>query len=164
MAWRDSRKNRPRLFLFISSIIFGIAALVAIYSFGYDLRRSIDDQAATLIGADLSVSSNKPIDKKAQPFLDSLGSNRSQELSFVSMVLFPKNKGTRLVQVRALQGRFPYYGDLETTPATAGKPGHPPVWHPSCSSPCNIWNRQGWPEPAAGLNTPFTTNTPKAPM
>jgi putative ABC transport system permease protein len=39
MAWRDSRRNRSRLFLFISSIILGIAALVAIYSFEYNLRR-----------------------------------------------------------------------------------------------------------------------------
>jgi putative ABC transport system permease protein len=30
MAWRDSRRSRSRLFLFISSIILGIAALVAI--------------------------------------------------------------------------------------------------------------------------------------
>ncbi|MGZ8510775.1 MAG: ABC transporter permease, partial [Chitinophagaceae bacterium] len=29
--------------------------------------------------------------------------------------------GTRLVQVRALSGEFPYYGDLETLPATAGR-------------------------------------------
>ncbi len=121
MAWRDSRKNRPRLMLFISSIVFGIAALVAIYSFGYDLRRSIDDQAATLVGADLAISTNKPVGQNAMPFLDSLGGTRSQELSFVSMVLFPKNNGTRLVQVRALHGGFPYYGELETTPAAAGR-------------------------------------------
>jgi len=121
MAWRDSRKNRPRLVLFISSIVFGIAALVAIYSFGYDLRRSIDAQAATLVGADLAVTSNKPVVQNAMPFLDSLGTTRSQELSFVSMALFTKNNGTRLVQVRALQGGFPYYGELETTPAAAGR-------------------------------------------
>ena len=34
MAWRDSRRNRSRLILFISSIILGIAAMVAIYSLG----------------------------------------------------------------------------------------------------------------------------------
>jgi putative ABC transport system permease protein len=121
MAWRDSRKNRPRLLLFISSIVFGIAALVAIYAFGYDLRRSIDEQAASLIGADLSISTNKPVDKKTLPFIDSISPIRSEEHSFVSMVLFPKTKGTRLVQVRALQGDFPYYGEIETTPATAGR-------------------------------------------
>jgi len=38
MAWRDSRKNRGRLILFISSIIIGIAALVAINSFSENLK------------------------------------------------------------------------------------------------------------------------------
>ena len=41
MAWRDSRKNRSRLFLFISSIILGIAALVAIYSIAISLASII---------------------------------------------------------------------------------------------------------------------------
>lgn len=119
MALRDSRKNRSRLLLFISSVIFGIAALVAIYSFGYDLQRNITDQAATLIGADLAIYANKPIDKKIQPLIDSIGNNKSQQQSFGSMVYFPKTGGTRLVQVRALQGTFPYYGTLETTPVPA---------------------------------------------
>lgn len=120
MAWRDSRRNRSRLMLFVSSIIFGIAALVAIYSFGFNLRKDVDTQAATLIGADLTISTNKPVDASMQPLIDSLGDRRSQERSFASMILFPKSKGTRLVQVRALQGGFPYYGSLETTPVKAG--------------------------------------------
>ncbi|MDB5010631.1 MAG: macB 6, partial [Mucilaginibacter sp.] len=120
MAWRDSRKNRSRLLLFISSIIFGIAALVAIYSFGYNVKNDVDSQAATLIGADLTISSNKPADKSIQPLLNTLGDRRSQERSFASMIYFPKGNGTRLVQVRALQGGFPYYGALETTPSSAG--------------------------------------------
>src|SRR5471030_2734614 len=108
MAWRDSRRNRSRLFLFISSIILGIAALVAIYSFGDNLRQNIDDQAATLIGADLVFSANKPATLAIQKLIDSLGTDKSQEKSFVSMVLFPKAGGTRLVLVKALQGTFPY--------------------------------------------------------
>lgn len=121
MAWRDSRKNRSRLFLFISSIIFGIAALVAIYSFRFNLENDINAQAATLIGADLVVSGAKPTDEIKTKLIDSLGDRRSQERSFASMVLFPKSKGTRLVQIRALQGDFPYYGELETIPASAGR-------------------------------------------
>ena len=119
MAWRDSRRNRSRLFLFISSIIFGIAALVAIYSFGFNLKKDVDNQAATLIGADLAIYSNKPVNSSMQPLIDSLGDQRSQEKSFASMILFPKGGGTRLVQIRALQGSFPYYGSLETTPVSA---------------------------------------------
>ncbi|RZK46476.1 MAG: FtsX-like permease family protein, partial [Pedobacter sp.] len=49
-----------------------------------------------------------------------VGNERSEERNFVSMILFPNNNGTRLVQVRALQGNFPYYGSLETLPETAG--------------------------------------------
>ena len=43
MAWRDSRKSRQRLLLFISSIVLGIAALVAINSFSYNLEKSIEN-------------------------------------------------------------------------------------------------------------------------
>ncbi|HCN84034.1 MAG TPA: ABC transporter permease [Sphingobacteriaceae bacterium] len=120
MAWRDSRKNRSRLFLFISSIILGIAALVAIYSFEHNLRNDIDKQAMSLIGADLVISSNRAISPDAQKLLDSLGDEKSQERTFVSMIYFPRNAGTRLVQIRALQGDFPFYGSLETTPVQAG--------------------------------------------
>ncbi len=53
MAWRDSRRSRSRLFLFISSVILGIAALVAIYSLGNNLSDEVNNQAASLLGADL---------------------------------------------------------------------------------------------------------------
>ncbi|HEY2582968.1 MAG TPA: FtsX-like permease family protein [Mucilaginibacter sp.] len=121
MAWRDSRRSRSRLFLFISAIFFGIAALVAIYTFRFNLENDIDAQAATLIGADLQISSSKPVDAAIKPLLDSLGDKRSEERDFVSMIYFPKGNGTRLVQVRALQGGFPYYGSLETTPIQSGQ-------------------------------------------
>ncbi|MGI4020412.1 MAG: ABC transporter permease [Janthinobacterium lividum] len=121
MAWRDSRKNRSRLFLFISSIVLGIASLVAIYSFGFNLRQDIDNQAAELVGADLVISGNKPVSPQIQKLVDSLGDRKSTQRSFVSMVLFTKSQGTRLVEVRALEGEFPYYGSIETTPVSAAK-------------------------------------------
>src|SRR6202012_5245933 len=93
MAWRDSRRNRSRLFLFVSSIVFGIAALVAIYSFGFNLKNDVNTQAATLIGADLTISGNKPADASVKPLLDSLGDRRSQERTFASMIYFPKGNG-----------------------------------------------------------------------
>ncbi len=122
MAWRDSRKNRGRLFLFVSSMILGIAALVAIYAIGDNLNQDIDRQAATLIGADLDVRTNKSLDSKARQFTDSLKLQAlaySEEQSFPSMVLFLNGGGTRLVQIRALSGDFPFYGQIETSPSSA---------------------------------------------
>ena len=61
MAWRDSRRNISRLLLFISSIVIGIAALVAINSFSENLQADIDAQAQTLLGADLKIESNQQL-------------------------------------------------------------------------------------------------------
>ncbi len=121
MAWRDSRKSRSRLFLFISSVILGIAALVAIYSLGNNLQDELNNQAASLLGADLEISGRHATTPSIKKIIDSLGGQRSAQQNFASMVLFQKNSGTRLVQVRALQGAFPYYGSLETLPLSAGK-------------------------------------------
>src|SRR4051812_15048501 len=110
MAWRDSRRNRSRLLLFVSSIILGIAALVAIYGLGDNMRQEVNRQAAALLGADLQISSNRAPNDDIKKLADSLGNQRSEEHSFTSMIYFPKSGSSRLVQVRALSGGFPYYG------------------------------------------------------
>ena len=119
MAWRDSRRSRSRLFLFVSSIILGVAALVAIQTFKENLQIDIDKQASTMLGADLVFESNRPFSENIIQLMDSLGGDQSRELSFASMVYFPNTAGTRLVQVRALEGTFPYYGEIETQPEQA---------------------------------------------
>ncbi|MFC5282518.1 ABC transporter permease [Pedobacter alpinus] len=121
MAWRDSRKNKSRLLLFISSIVLGIAALVAVYSFRDNLERDIDSQAKSLAGADLTFESRKPAEKDFAKLLDTLGDERSTERSFASMVYFIKNQNSRLVQIKALQGNYPFYGEIETKPISAAR-------------------------------------------
>lgn len=117
MAWRDSRKSKSRLFLFISSIILGIAALVAINSFGENLKTDINGQAKELLGADVELGANKA--DFSYDFIDSLDYEVSYENSFASMIFFPKNQESRLVDVRALKGDFPYYGKMESYPESA---------------------------------------------
>lgn len=121
MAWRDSRRNRSRLLLFISSIVLGIAALVAIYGLGYTLERDIDTQAKTLIGADLAFDANQPPDIAMTALFDSLSTigTEARENNFASMVYFPKTSGTRLAQIRAVTTGFPFYGSLDTRPVNA---------------------------------------------
>ena len=121
MAWRDCRRNWSRLFLFISSIILGIAALVAIFSLGENAQKDIDTQAKTLVGADLAIESSRLPEQSAQQLLDSLGIEKARERSFASMIYFQKSKESRLVQIRALEGNYPFYGNLETSPSIAGR-------------------------------------------
>ena len=116
MAFRDFRKNFSRLLLFVSSMVVGIAALVGISSFGENLKRGIDQQSKELVGADLVLENNKPLGP--QP-TDSLAIATAEEINFASMVAFPSTGASRLTQVRALEGNFPFYGKLETIPAEA---------------------------------------------
>lgn len=116
MAWRDSRSSRRRLLLYSLSISLGIAALVAVGSLSHTLRATIDEQAKSLLGADLLVTSRKPFGEAEQALFATLGGRRATETSFASMLSFPSVRGTRLVNVRALEGGFPFYGTLDTDP------------------------------------------------
>jgi len=119
MAWRDSRRNQGRLLLFISSIILGIGALVAINSFSENLQADINREAKTLLGADLKIEANRPMTDSLRMALEIIEGERAKTTDFVSMILFPKNGGTRLAQISALEGNYPFYGNFNTEPLGA---------------------------------------------
>ncbi|UII30096.1 ABC transporter permease [Fulvivirga ulvae] len=120
MAYRDARKNFSRLFLFISSIIIGIAALVSINSFNINLQRSIDEQAKDLLGADLVVNANNKFEEDLQAIFDSIPGEQATEATTASMAMFmTSTPGTRLIRIVALEGDFPFYGELVTSPEDA---------------------------------------------
>lgn len=120
MAWRDSRASRRRLALYSCSIVLGVAALVAIGSFRDNLRLAVEQQSKGLLGADLAVTSRQKLTAAAQTFLDGLGGEQARETAFSSMIVFPtRGNQTRIVQVRALEGGFPFYGEVVTAPAGA---------------------------------------------
>lgn len=121
MAWRDSRSHRSKLFLFMAAIIVGVAAQVAITSFRSNLNSSIEHQAKELLGADLEVERNAPFQEELVAVLDSLGGEVSTALKFNSMAFFPKNGNTRLSQITAIEGNFPFYGVLVTEPSSAAQ-------------------------------------------
>ena len=120
MAWRDGKASLTRLMLFMASIILGIAAVVSIQLFSDNLKDNIKKQSKSLMGADFIIDSKQKPSEKVQKIIDSLGAN-AFEVNFVSMAAFPKNEGTKLVKVRALEGAFPFYGSLTTVPENAGK-------------------------------------------
>ena len=120
LAWRESRFARRRLLLFLSSISLGVAALVATQSFAANLASGVREQSRALLGADVALASNRPFGEKAAARIDSLrssGAEISRVTSFGSMALLERTGGTRLAQVRAVEGGWPFYGVVETAPA-----------------------------------------------
>ncbi len=127
LACRESRLHRSRLVFCALTVVFGVAALTAVSSFKANLEQAVEEQALTLIGADLQITARIPFSASAESFFERLGGVQSREIRFSSMAYFPEAEGSRLVQVRALEGGFPFYGQFETEPAN--------IWNPDTSLP-----------------------------
>jgi putative ABC transport system permease protein len=119
LAWRDARPQWKSLLLYASSVIAGVAALVAILSFRSDVLLTVNDQSRELLGADLELRSSQPFHEEVIAFIDSIGGSQADALEFNSMVLFKTNGSTRLSQIRAIDGPFPIYGTIKTEPEDA---------------------------------------------
>jgi putative ABC transport system permease protein len=129
MARREARATRRRLALYIVAITLGVAALVAINSFKANVTSAVSGQARDLMGADLQLGSRWGITEDIEAFLDSLvtdSTDVSRVLSFSSMALARRSGLTRLVEVQAPSGGYPFYGELTTEP--------PGLWHDFRSS------------------------------
>jgi putative ABC transport system permease protein len=121
MAWRDGRHNLSRLFLFSASLITGIAAVVAIASLNYSLQDELNRNAKELLGADLVLNSNKKFDTTIFKAIDTVKQKVASDADMASMVMFMNTKQSRLVKLTAMQGDFPFYGEMATLPTNAYK-------------------------------------------
>lgn len=121
MAWRDGKASSRKLILFMASIVLGIAAVVSIQSFGENLKQNIALQSKAMMGADFKIDMDQEPTPQVTAIIDSLGGAQAREISFSSMAAFPGKNSTKLVQVRGIEGSFPFYGDMETTPPNAAQ-------------------------------------------
>ncbi len=110
------------MFLYMWSIAFGVAALVAIDSFAANVTESVREQSRSLLGGDLALTARGPLPALAHTLVDSLsrsGAREARVTSFASMAVDRRTGLTRLVQVRAVTATFPLYGAVLTDPSTA---------------------------------------------
>ncbi|MDX2129761.1 MAG: FtsX-like permease family protein [Chloroherpetonaceae bacterium] len=124
-AFRDSRTHRVRLLLFTTSIMLGSAALIAITSLRSNLTDSVQNQAKSLLGADLLIEFRQKPSEENLKTIDSLsgiaGVKHAEQTEFSAMAIDLKSGTSRLSQIRALKGAFPFYGSLETEPLGASQ-------------------------------------------
>ncbi len=126
MAWRETRGSRRRLLLLTGAVAAGVAALVAVNSFAANLRESVTQQAQTLLGADLSISSRREFTPRVTALLDTLVApdpargrapgRKATVVSFAAMGYVDRTEGVRLVQVAGVEPGYPFYGTIRTDP------------------------------------------------
>ena len=122
MLWRESRAALPRLLVFMTCIMIGVAGLVAVKNFGLTLQRTIHREARTLMASDLVLRSNRPFTPAEEAALERLRSQGAQttaSLEFVTMAQGPARGQVRLVEARAVGPAYPFYGEVVTA---SGRP------------------------------------------
>ena len=119
LALRESRSGLRRVGVYMASIALGVAALVSIHSFRDDVSRSVQEQADVLMGANARFSDDRPLEPRVMELIDSLraaGTGVARVTTATSMVLAPSSDAVRLLQVRAIDDGYPFYGAVTTSP------------------------------------------------
>ncbi len=106
----------------MSSIMLGVAGLVAIDSLAANATSGVHDQARSLVGGDVALSPRDSVPADVSRVLDSLathGTGVATQTSFISMASGGTASALRLVQVRAVTPGYPFFGGISTEPAAA---------------------------------------------
>lgn len=120
LARWEARASVRRIGVYTGAIALGVAALVAINSFRASVVESVQSEARSLLGADLRLSSSAAFPEQVAVVLDSVaaeGVDVSYVTRLASMVRATRSGGTRLLQVHAIEGGYPFYGDVAIEPA-----------------------------------------------
>jgi len=96
----------------------GIAVVVGLHALRETVSGGVNLQSRALLGADLRLSSRAPLDDDVLGRVAALSPEASSTITrFGSMALVERTGRSRLVDVQALSGGYPFYGSIITAPA-----------------------------------------------
>jgi len=118
-ALRETRSAWKRLVFFFVCIAVGVGAIVALRSVIQSVRGALARETRALIASDVLVSSNQPF---AQPVRDVIAAEQAagrvaavSEATEIATMVRPAGRATtatKMVELRAVQPSFPFYGTL----------------------------------------------------
>jgi putative ABC transport system permease protein len=114
MAWREIRSSWTRLVFFFLCVAIGVAAIVAVRSVIQEVRHVLTSEARALVGADMVLQTGRPWTTDVQTRLDA-DLARAGVISRMEVIETPTMASSdagqvRLVELRAVEAGFPYYG------------------------------------------------------
>ncbi len=121
-AWRETRSAWKRLVFFFICIAIGVGAIVALRSVIQSVRQVLSTEARTLIASDILISSDRPWQSgtpdqiaarvAAIPGAQHILSTEMATMARPAVERDATNAVARVVELRAVQPGFPFYGQL----------------------------------------------------
>lgn len=118
MAVREMRASWRRLAFFFVCIAVGVGAIVALRSVIQTVRQAFAGEARSLMSADAVITSPQPMTPQLSARVDdrirAAGAERmrSVELATMARAVDSRAGRARMVELRAVEAGFPYYGRL----------------------------------------------------
>lgn len=110
------KKNKVISLFLLANLIIGLFVPVTLFSYKEGLSRLFLQGGKGIIGGDLSVSSRiKPRDTSLNKIDEFLQENVLDKAFVLSLYSMASSKDTfSMVQIRSIEGNFPFYGDIKT--------------------------------------------------
>lgn len=112
----ELKHSRRFVIFFVFNLCIGLSGFIALDGFKSSIDVTMKERSRSVLGADMSLSARRPLEEKETEFVfNSLpqGSVEASVVELYSMVKFPNNS-TRLVKIKAVSDKYPFYGGLQT--------------------------------------------------
>ena len=123
LAWRETRGAWRAFGYAFACVTLGVAALVGVGSFADSLERTVARSARALMGGDVEIRSSQPLPVPASEIAAAAGpSSGGVEVTGARELVAMAQAGpslTQLVELKAVETGYPFYGMLVTEPAGA---------------------------------------------
>ncbi len=122
LAWRETRGAWRHFGYFFACITLGVSALVGVGSFADSLERTVARSAKSLMGGDVEIRSTQPLPLSVDATVLVPEPRGGVEVTRVRELVAMAQAGaqqTQLVELKAVEPGYPFYGALVTDPDRA---------------------------------------------
>ncbi|HWM94414.1 MAG TPA: FtsX-like permease family protein [Thermoanaerobaculia bacterium] len=116
---RESRGARGRLAFFVACLSVGVAAVVSVAGMSASIDEGVRVEARQLLAADLAIEGRRPVPPGLDLAKAGLAGARRTDLKETVTVVLREGGGTgasQLVELRVVDGEYPFYGELVLQP------------------------------------------------
>ncbi|HYD78491.1 MAG TPA: FtsX-like permease family protein [Paucimonas sp.] len=126
MTWRDWRSGELRFL--IVALIVAVAALTSVGFFADRMRAALNRDAHQLLGADVVVGADQPLDPAWRQEAQRLGLTLAETVSFPSMAIAGEGEQSvaRLAAIKAVSPGYPLRGRVKIATRQDGEAGAAP--------------------------------------
>lgn len=119
LALREMRGGLRGFYIFLACIALGTAAIAGVNSVSRAITTAIANEGQVLLGGDLRYElNNREASAQELAFIEEQGDVARSTL-MRSMARLPDGSDQSLVELKAVDDRFPFFGAMETDPALA---------------------------------------------